>query len=147
MSEQLYYEDVAQGDKITPLVKQPTTRQLVMWAGASGDYNPIHYDKDFAQSAGLPGVIVHGQLVGCFLGQLITDWIGEQGMVKRLSCSYRSMNFPGDTLTCQGKVTKKYVTDGEHCVECDLWVENPQGEKTVSGQAIVVLPARGSPDS
>ncbi len=147
MSKQLYYEDVAQGDEITPLIKQPTTRQLVMWAGASGDYNPIHYDKDFAQSKGLPGVIVHGQLIGCFLGQLITDWIGEQGMVKRLSCSYRSMNFPGETLSYQGKVTKKYVEDGKHCVECSLWVENAKGEKTVSGRAIVIVPSRGNPAS
>jgi len=73
MSGQLYYEDIVVGSEITPLLKQPTTRQLVMWAGASGDYYAIHYDKDFALSKGLPGVIVHGQLVGCFLGQLITD--------------------------------------------------------------------------
>lgn len=143
MAEQLYYEDVAVGSEIVPLVKQPTTRQLVMWAGASGDYSPIHYDKDFAQSRGLPGVIVHGQLIGSFLGQLMTDWIGEKGMLRKLNCSYRGMNYPGEALTCQGKVTKKYVEDGEHYVECSLWVENPKGEKTVSGKAIVILPSRG----
>ena len=143
MVEQLYYEDVAVGSEIVPLVKQPTTRQLVMWAGASGDYSPIHYDKDFAQSRGLSGVIVHGQLIGSFLGQLMTDWIGEQGMLRKLSCSYRGMNYPGEALICQGKVTKKYVEDGEHYVECSLWVENPKGEKTVSGKAIVILPSRG----
>ena len=143
MAGQLYYEDVAVGSEIVPLVKQPTTRQLVMWAGASGDYSPIHYDKDFAQSRGLPGVIVHGQLIGSFLGQLMTDWIGEQGMLRKLSCSYRGMNYPGEALICQGKVTKKYVEDGEHYVECSLWVENPKGEKTVSGKAIVILPSRG----
>ena len=147
MTEQLYYEDVAVGSEITPLVKQPTTRQLVMWAGASGDYNPIHYDKDFAQSRGLPGVIVPGQLVGNFLGQLITGWIGEQGRLSKLSCSYKSMNFPGEALTCRGRVSKKYVEHGEHYVECNLWVENEKGEKTVSGMAIVVLPPRGSPAS
>lgn len=143
MAEQLYYEDVAVGSEIAPLVKQPTTRQLVMWAGASGDYSPIHYDKDFAQSRGLPGVIVHGQLIGSFLGQLMTDWIGEKGMLRKLNCSYRGMNYPGEALTCQGKVTKKYVEGGEHYVECSLWVENPKGEKTVSGKAIVILPSRG----
>lgn len=143
MTEQLYYEDVAIGSEIAPMVKQPTTRQLVIWAGAVGDYNPIHYDKDFAQSRGLPGVIVHGQLVGSFLGQLMTDWIGEQGSLRKLSCSYKGMNFPGEVLTCRGKVTKKYVEDGQHYVECNLWVENVKGEKTVSGMAIVILPARG----
>lgn len=143
MSEQLYYEDLVVGSEITPLVKQPTTRQLVMWAGASGDYYPIHYDKDFAQSKGLPGVIVHGQLIGCFLGQLMTDWIGEQGSLRKLTCSYKSVNFPGEALICKGKVNKKYTEDGEHYIECNLWVENTKGEKTISGKALVTLPARG----
>ena len=143
MTEQLYYEDVVVGSEITPLVKQPTTSQLVMWAGASGDYNPIHYDKDFAQSRGLPGVIVQGQLAGCFLGQLVTDWIGEWGSLRKLSCSYKGMNFPGEALICKGKVSKKYIEDGEHYVVCDIWGENLKAEKTVSGRAIAVLPARG----
>ena len=143
MAEQLYYEDAAVGNEITPLIKQPTARQLVMWAGASGDYNPIHYDKDFAQSRGLPGVIVQGQLIGSFIGQLITDWVGEQGMLRKLDCSYRSMNYPGEAVICKGKVTKKYVDNSEHYVECDIWAENAKGEKTVSGRAIVILPSRG----
>ena len=143
MGKQLYYEDIEIGSEIPPLIKQPTTRQLVMWAGASGDYNPIHYDKDFAQSRGLPGVIVHGQLVCSFLGQLITNWIGEQGSLKKLTCSYKGMNFPGETITAKGKVTKKYVDTGEHCVECNIWAENPKGEKTVSGLTIVIVPSRG----
>ncbi len=147
MPEQLYYEDIAVGDEITPLVKQPTTRQLVMWAGASGDYNPIHYDKDFAHSQGLPGVIVHGHLVACFLGQLITDWIGEHGVVSRFGCNYRGMHFPGEVLTCRGKVIKKHVADGKHYVECDIWAENPQGEKTVLGKALVTVPSRDNPAS
>ena len=142
MSQQLYYEDITVGSEITPLVRQPTTRQLVMWAGASGDYNPIHYDKDFAQSRGLPGVIVHGQLVFSFLGQLMTDWIGEQGSLRKLTCSYKGMNFPGETITAKGKVTKKYIEDREHRVECNIWVENPKGEKTASGIAIVITPSR-----
>jgi acyl dehydratase len=142
MAEQLYYEDVALDSEIPPLTKHPTTRQLVMWAGASGDYYAIHYDKDFAQSKGLPGVIVHGQLVAAFLGQLITDWIGERGSLKKFSCSYRGMNFPNETITCRGKVSKKYIENGEHCIDCQVWAENAKGEKTVAGKAIITLPAR-----
>lgn len=143
VGKQLYYEDVAVGGEITTLAKQPTTRQLVMWAGASGDFNPIHYDKDLALSRGLPGVVVHGQLAGCFLGQMLTDWIGEKGSLRKLSLSYKGMNFPGETLTCKGTITKKYIEDGQHCVRCNIWAENPKGDKTVSGTAIVTLPARG----
>lgn len=143
MTKQLYYEDIAVGSEIPPLVKCPTTKQLVMWAGASTDYLQIHYDKDFAQSKGLPGVIVHGQLVCSFLGQLITDWMGEQGSLRKLTCNYKGINFPGETLTGKGRVAKKYVEDGKHYVVCEIWVENPRGEKTVSGKAIVVMPTRG----
>ncbi len=142
MTEQVYYEDVMVDSELPPLVKQPTTRQLVMWAGASGDYYAIHYDKDFAQSKGLPGVIVHGQLVASFLGQLITDWIGDQGSLKKLTCNYRGMNFPNETITCQGKVSKKYIENGEHYIECNIWAENTKGEKTVTGRTTVTLPTR-----
>ena len=142
MAGQLYFEDVAEGSEITPLIKHPTTRQLVMWAGTSGDYNPIHYDKDFAQSRGLPGVVVQGQLVGSFLGQLMTDWIGEQGVLNKLSCSYKGMNYPGEAIICRGKVNRKYVEDGEHYLECSFWAENASREKTVTGTAVVVIPAR-----
>jgi acyl dehydratase len=140
--EQLYYEDVALGDEITPLVKQPTTTQLVMWACASGDLNPIHYDKDFALGRGLPGVVVHGQLAGCFLGQMVTDWIGEGGSLKTLSLTYRGMNFPGENLTCRGTVTRKYAEGGQNLVVLNVWAENPKGEKTVSGNAVVSLSTR-----
>ena len=142
MSQQLYYEDVAIGSEITPLVKHPTTRMLQMWAGASGDYNPIHFDNDLAQSKGLPGVILPGQLAGCFLGQMVTDWIGEEGGLRKLVCRYRGMNFPGEALVCHGRASNKYVKDGEHYIECSLWTENVKGENTVSGYAIVTLPSR-----
>jgi acyl dehydratase len=143
MKTQLSYKNVNVGDGITPLVKEPTTRQLVVWAGAVGDYTPIHYDKDFARSRGLSGVIVQGQLVGAFLGQMLTDWIGEKGELRKLSCSYKGMNYPGEALSCRGEVTRKYDEDGEHFIECKIWAENPKGEKTASGRATVTLPAGG----
>ena len=142
MAKQLFYQDVNIGDAVPPLVKEPTTKQLVVWAGAVGDYMAIHYDKDFAQSRGLSGVIVHGQLVGAFLGQLVTDWIGEKGELKKLSCSYKGMNYPGEAINCTGEVTKKYERDGGHFIECKVWAENPKGEKTASGKAVVRLPSR-----
>lgn len=142
MTEQIYYEDVAEGAELPVLVKQPTTRQLVMWAGASGDYQPIHYDKDIAQKKGLTGVIVHGQLVACFLGQMLTDWMGEQGSLRKLTCNYKGMNFPGEAITCKGRVSKRYVESGARCIECSIWAENPKGEKTVSGKAVVILPGK-----
>jgi len=143
--KQPYYQDITPGDEIPRLEKTPTTRQLVMWAGASGDYNPIHYDKDLALARGLPGVVVHGQLVACFMGQLVTGWMGEQGNLRKLSISYKGMNLPGETITCRGQVTGKFVEDGGHYVVAAIWAENPRGEKTVTGKATVLLPGRSSP--
>ncbi|MCJ7605966.1 MAG: acyl dehydratase [Dehalococcoidales bacterium] len=144
MAEQVYYEDIEAGSEIPALIKYPTTMQLVKYAGASGDYYQIHYDKDFARASGLPGVIVHGWLGLSFLGQMVTDWLGEQGNMVKLSGSYKGMNNVHEDLFCNGKVTKKYEEDGKYLARLEIWVENPAGDKTVSGTAIVSLPSRGS---
>ncbi len=143
MAKQLYYEDVEAGMEVPPLVKKPTTQQLVKWAAASGDFYQLHYDKDFAQAQGFPSVLVHGKLKFGLLGQMLIDWIGEDGVLKKLGCSYRGTDFPGEDLICKGKVTNKYVKDGEHIVELEVWTENPRGERTTPGTAVVALPSRG----
>ena len=145
MAEQVYWEDVIEGADLPSLIKNPTTRQLVQYAGASGDYYEIHYDKDFAQGTGLDGVIIHGALKNAFLGQFVTQWMGTQGMLKRLSCQYRGMDPPDKPLTAKGTVTRKYQQDGENLVDCDIWLENPESQKTTPGSATVALPSRGSP--
>ena len=142
MRNQVYYEDIAAGSKIPPLTKHPTTRQLVKWAGASTDYNEIHYDKDWAISKRLPQQIVQGQLAASFLCQLITDWIGLEGELKKIYCSYRGMNLPGEAIVCKGQVAKKYTESGINYVECQIWTENPRKEKTVVGSAVVTLPSK-----
>jgi acyl dehydratase len=141
---QVYYEDIEVGSDIPALVKYPTTMQLVKYAGASGDYYQIHYDKDFALANGLPGIIIHGWLALSFLGQMITDWLGEKGTLVKLNGSYRGMNKVHEDIICNGKVTKKYVEEGKKLVRLDIWAENPQGEKTVTGNAIVILPSRAA---
>lgn len=142
MAETVFYEDIEVGSEVPALVKYPTTMQLVKFAGASGDYYQIHYDKDFALANGLPGVIVHGWLTLSFLGQMLTDWIGEKGTLVKLSGSYRGMNLVHEDIICQGKVNRKYVEDNQHYVRVEIWAENPQGERTVSGSAVVRLPSR-----
>jgi acyl dehydratase len=90
----------------------------------------------------LPGIIVHGALKGAWLGQLLSDWVGDKGRVKKYSASYRSMDIPGDNLTLTGKVTKKYVDGKDHVVEAEIWVQNGKGEKTTPGTATVVFPSK-----
>ena len=155
MAMQLYWEDVDVGSEVTPLPKVATTQMLVKWAGASGDYNPLHYEDTFAKVQGQERSIVHGQLKRAWLVQSVADWIGEQGTLKKLSCQFRAVDLPrlmkslteskeGDTWWCKGKVTKKYIESNEHYVECEIWVENAKGETTTPGKAVAVLPSRGN---
>lgn len=144
MASQTYFEDVEVGSEVPPLVKDPTTQQLVKYAGASGDFYQIHYDKDFALANKLPGVILHGALKNAFLGQLVTDFAGEFGWLRKLSVQYRGMDQPGARITCRGKVTKKFIDGKDHVVECEIWLENAKGEKTTPGSATVILPSRGA---
>jgi len=142
MAGQVFYEDIEAASEIPALVKYPTTIQLVKYAGASGDYYQIHYDKDFAIDNGLPGVIVHGWLTLSFLGQMLTDWLGEGGRLVKLNGSYRGMNKVHEDIICSGKVVKKYAEEGKNYARVEIWAENPQGEKTVTGTAVVKLPSR-----
>lgn len=139
---QVYFDDVKEGQDIPTLEKTPTRRTLVMWAGASGDFFELHYDKEFAQSLGNPDVLVHGRLEAAYLTQLLTDWVGEKGTVKKVSVQYRGNAFPGQKLLMKGKVTKKYQQGGENLVDLEIFVENPQGQKITPGSATVALPKK-----
>jgi acyl dehydratase len=145
MAQQVYYEDIEEGSEVPALVRCPTTMQLVKYAGASGDYYQIHYDKDFALANGLPGVIVHGWLTLSFLGKMLTDWLGGEGTLVKLNASYRGINRVDEDIICNGKVTKKYIEENNHLARVEIWAENPQGEKTVTGSAVVMLPSREKP--
>ena len=119
------FSDVSEGMSIPELKKNCSTQQLVLWAAGSGDFYQIHYDKDFAVGTGLSNIIVHGALKNAFLGQLVHDWIGNDGKIKKYGCSYRGMDFPNEDITCKGVVTKKYEENGEKLVDLEyrfhLW--------------------------
>jgi hypothetical protein len=117
--------NVKVGDEIPELVKHPTTRQLVQYAGASGDFYEIHYDQEFARSVALPGVILHGLLKAGYLG----------GTLKTFEVSYRGLDVPGRPYRCRAKVTG---VDGNR-VELEIWGEDPEGKKTTVGTATVEM--------
>lgn len=144
MQAQLFYEDVAVGQALGPLRLTPTRRQAVKWAGASGDYYEIHYDKDFAQAAGQPDVIVHGALKAAISARLLTDWMGLEGFLKKVSCRFQGIDFFDVELACSGRVTGKHRDGDAHCVECEMWIDNARGERTTVGRGVVVLPSRSA---
>ena len=144
MTKQIYFEDVEVGTEITPLVKHPTRTQLFLFSAVTRNPHRIHYDKDFAAKEDHPDILVHGPLHGAFLVQLMTDWIGKQGILKKISYQNRARAFAGDTITCRAKVTKKYVKDGEHYIDCEIWDERQTGEICTPGTATAILPAKGA---
>ena len=123
------------GQELPELVKHPTTRQLVQYAGAQGDFYEIHYDQEYARSVALPGVILHGLLKAAFLGQLVTDWLGDDGRLQAFEVSYRGIDMPGHPYRCRGKVVS--VKDGE--IELEVWGEDEEGKRTTVGTATVQL--------
>jgi acyl dehydratase len=125
------------GQELPELVKEPTSRQLVKYAGAQGDFYEIHYDQDYARSVGLPGVILHGLLKAAFLGQVVTDWIGDEATLKTFEVSYRGIDQPGRPYRCRGRVTR---VDGKD-VEVEVWGEDESGRRTTIGTAVVQVHA------
>jgi acyl dehydratase len=142
MGEQkLFFDDVSQGDA-APEVSQDLGRtDLVMYAGASGDFNPMHHDEVAAQAAGLPSVFGHGMFTMGLLGKAITDYVGV-GNLRLYRVRFTKQTWPGEQLTTHITVAKKYDEGDEHRVELECEVVNQDGEAKVSGLAVAALPVR-----
>ncbi len=138
----VYAEDVNVGQSLPELVKGPIQQiQLTRYAGASGDFNPIHQDDEFAKAAGMGGVFGHGMLTMGFVAQSVTDWAGA-GRVTKLGVRFQGLVRLKDVITCKGRVLGKSSKNGTHLVDLELWAENQKGEKVVTGKATVALPSR-----
>ncbi|MGH9119769.1 MAG: MaoC/PaaZ C-terminal domain-containing protein [Acidimicrobiales bacterium] len=127
------------GDELSPLTKTPDREQLVKYAAGSGDFNPLHYDADFPQAVAIGDNIVHGRMKYAAMGQLVSDWLGHRGWIRRITAQYRGMDKRGDTFTCRGRVTGVHDEAGVPIVEVEVWTENADGQATTKGQAEVVL--------
>ena len=119
------------------LVENLTRTQIVMYAGASGDFNPIHHDETFAtKAAGYPSVFAHGMLSMGMTGRLLTDWLGD-GVLTEFGVRFVKQVWPGDTLTAQGTVT---AVGADGTVEVEVTTTNQNGEPVIAGRAKAVLP-------
>ncbi len=135
---------VAIGDEIPSFTAPPITRlQLALFAGAAADHNPIHVDDDAARAGGLPGVIAHGMLTMALLGRLVTRW-APQDRLRSFSARFVAMAFPGDVITCTGKVVGRTLVDGEERAELDLAAHNQNGASVLVGKASVAIPGNRS---
>ncbi len=133
----LRFEDLSEGGTL-PVRQLEPIRQIdvVRYAGASGDFNPIHTIPDYARGAGLPSTIVHGMMSMDFLSTLLTDWIGLDARLVKFGVRFAAMTFPGDVLTLSGIITKKY-TDPDPRIDVDLSISKQDGSVTVKGWATI----------
>ncbi|MBZ4372374.1 MaoC family dehydratase [Corallococcus sp. AS-1-6] len=138
-ARKLYFESIRVGDELPALAKAPVDRvQLSRYAGASGDYNPVHVDELYAKSVGMPSVYAPGMLVMGMLGQLISDW-ARGGQLRRYNVRFIKMVWPGDTVVCKGRVSDRHGSGGRYFVEIDLWAENQKGELVMKGGSQIQL--------
>ncbi len=137
----LYFEDVAEGDESPELSLEVTRTHIVKYAGAGGDFNPIHTDEAFATSIGLPSVFAMGLMQGGFLARVLTDWVGV-GNIRSYKIRFTGQVWPGETIICKGKIASKYEKEGERLIDCELSVTNQNGDSKINGIAVVALPSK-----
>ncbi len=117
------------------VVENLTRTQIVQYAGASGDYNPLHSDEVFAtQVAGYPSVFAHGMLTMGMTGRMLTDYVGDARLT-HFGGRFTSQVWPGDTLTATATVTALRKDDGVSVADFDVVTQNQNGVAVFQGTA------------
>lgn len=138
------WNDIKEGDELPELRKKPDLAQLVKYAAGSGDFNPLHYDRDFPQAKEIGSIIVHGRFKYAALGELVSNWLAHRGRIRKISCQYRGMDFPDREIVCRGRVVRKWEEDGAKLVELSIWTEDASGKRTTPGTALVEINPEGA---
>jgi acyl dehydratase len=150
LARSFYWSELRVGDDLPPLTKPAIDRvQIVRYAAASNDFNRLHLDEPFAHALGFPGLFAPGMLAMGFVGQLLTSWL-RRGHVRRLAARFVKIVWPGDELTCRGRIAELRKENGACYADVELWAENQKGELVLRGQATCELyesPAVGGGDT
>jgi acyl dehydratase len=125
------------GAALPPIVFGPVTRaMLALYAGASGDHNPIHIDSDFARGAGKPDVFAHGMLSFGLLARLVTGWCGIERL-RGLHARFVAITELHDTISCTGEIVGEIERDGERLMRLAVAASTGEGRRTLIGEALV----------
>ena len=131
--------EIIVGSEIPSLELPPISRTtLALYAGASGDHNPIHIDIDFAKKAGMPDVFAHGMLSMAYLGRMLTNW-QPQSQLRKFGNRFATITQLRDVITCSGTVVELIEHNGETLARCEIQAAKADGEKTLIGEALVAL--------
>ncbi len=140
--KKVYFEDVNEGDEAPVLSHELSRTDLVRYAGASGDFNPMHHDEVKAKEAGLPSVFGHGMFSAGFLATALTNYVGI-GNLKRYKVRFAKQTWPGENFKTKIVVKAKRKENGASLVDLDCSLMNEEGEVKVVGEATAELPSRG----
>ncbi len=145
MPSQRFFEDVVEGEEIPSLRKEVSSVAILMYVAAVWLMDRIHFDHPFAtQRRGLPGVVAPGNMGGDYYAQLLSEYAGEEGRVRKMSFQFRSFMLADDVLAIGGKVVRKSLVEGKGLVELELWIRNQHGVACVPGKGLVELPRRAA---
>jgi len=132
------FDEIELGAELPPLQLPAISRTtLALYAGASGDHNPIHIDLDFARKAGMPDVFAHGMLSVAYLGRLLTGWV-RQERIRQVTVRFSGITNVHDAPLCTGRVVEKFVADDERRVRVELR-SSAAGADKIIGEAVVAL--------
>ncbi len=143
MTEQIYFDDLSEGQEIPSMRKPITNVNILMYLAVVWLTDRIHFDYLFAtRRRGLPDIVAPGNMAVDFYGQFLTAWAGYKGHLRKLGTQYRNFMLPDTTMECGGKITGKRMEEGKGFVELELWLKNEEGVNCVPGTAVVELPTK-----
>ena len=132
------FESLSVGDAAPPLVVENLSRTMfVKYAGASGDFNPMHHDDTIAAQVGNPSVFGHGMLTMGLAARVVKDWFGPEA-IRDISVRFSKQVWPGDTLTCTATIVGLRDEGGEKLADLQLAVTNQNGDAAITGTAVAV---------
>ena len=133
---------ISHGLQLQEMARHPSWGFVDPTTGAQEAIIRVHDIQEAADSAGLPGAYDYGCQRCCWMGHLLTNWMGDDGFLKKMYLELRRFNIVGDTTWCRGRVTSKREENGEKLVDLDIWGDNQRQETTMKGTATIHLPSR-----
>ena len=134
-------QDIEIGAEIPTFVRQPGLHHWNRYAAVNDEFVPIHMDDEAGRAAGYPSAFGQGNLQWSYLHNVVRQWMGDEGTIERIACSFRGANVKGQNVTAHGRVTSIADEGPRRVVEIDVWTENEAGEQLAPGTVRVSFPA------
>jgi acyl dehydratase len=143
--DQVYYDDVTEGDVLPSIKKHYSLQKIALFASVHGDWCPGHYDYKWAKEKfNQPAPFAYGFQITTHCSQVLTDWMGPYGALKKFKSRTLTPVYPEDVLAIKAKVTRKYIKENTGYVECEVWAIKQDGKIAAKASGKLLLPVRGS---